>query len=64
MLTHRLTGDEISHDVLHTNADREPLSFLLAGPDYQRLTDGAPITEALPQFATRPTSHMTASPII
>ncbi|SNR52707.1 SEC-C motif-containing protein [Haloechinothrix alba] len=48
ILTRRLTGNEISHDLLHTNPDLDPLSYLLELPCYQRLTDGSRIIEVLP----------------
>lgn len=40
VFTHRLSADEVDHDVLTMCPDLEPLSVLVERADYQRLTDG------------------------
>ena len=40
VFTHRLSADEVDHDVLIMCPDLEPLSVLVERADYQRLADG------------------------
>jgi tetratricopeptide (TPR) repeat protein len=50
VFTHRLTADEVAHDLLRICPDLEPLSVLLECEDYQSLSDGAPVALLLATF--------------
>lgn len=45
MFTHRLSGAEAEHDAIAWDSDLAPLSMLTEIPQYQKLCDGAPISE-------------------
>lgn len=48
--THRLTGAEVMHGFLAVSKDLRPLAELTEVPDYQRLSDGTPLVEALADY--------------
>lgn len=50
VFTHRLSADEVAHDLLRMCPDLEPLSVLLECEDYQSLSDGAPVAVLLDTF--------------
>jgi tetratricopeptide (TPR) repeat protein len=50
VFTHRLSADEVAHDLLRMRPDLEPLSVLLECEDYQCLGDGAPVAVLLDSF--------------
>ena len=45
VFTHRLSAAEAEHDAIGWDRDLAPLSMLTEIPEFQRLSDGAPITE-------------------
>jgi tetratricopeptide (TPR) repeat protein len=50
VFTHRLSADEVTHDLLVMCPDLDPLSMLLECEDYQHLVDAAPIEVVLEAF--------------
>ena len=50
IFTHRLSAAEVEHDFLNLTPDLVPVSMLTELETYQRLTDGAPVTDVLPGF--------------
>ncbi len=50
VVTHRLSGPEIAHDMLLWGPDLSPLSVLVGHAAYRRLSDGSPIADVSPLF--------------
>jgi hypothetical protein len=50
VFTHRLTADEVAHDLLAVTPDLDPITELCHHEEYQQLADGSPIEVVLPAF--------------
>lgn len=50
VLTHRLTGPEVEHDILDPTLDFIVIDMLVERPEYQRLTDGSPVIPVVPPY--------------
>ena len=50
VFTHRLTADELAHDMLTVTPDLDPITTLCESERYARFADGSPAQVALPMF--------------
>ncbi|WP_234825571.1 YecA family protein [Mycolicibacter senuensis] len=50
VFTHRLTAEELGHDVLAVSPDLDPISELCNDDDYAELADGSPLAVVLPGY--------------
>ncbi|OBJ71043.1 SEC-C domain-containing protein [Mycobacterium sp. 1274756.6] len=50
VFTHRLSADEIAHDLLPVTPDLDPVTELCEHDGYQQLTNGSPVQVVLPEF--------------
>lgn len=50
VFTHRLSADELAHDMLTVTPDLNPVTMMCEDAQYARFADGSPVAIALPRF--------------